>query len=59
MTWLERRAAHLAKLEQATALLREVLADDRIWFRVRQTTTRSLEQLEVAQTQLQEQDIPL
>lgn len=56
--WKIERDALVVCLESARANTRLVRDDPKVWHRVRQSTQRALEQIEVAIQQLEEQEAP-
>jgi hypothetical protein len=57
--WQIERDLLISHLKVAEERVRSVHADPKIWHRVRQSAQRALEQIEVAMTQLAEQEAPL
>jgi hypothetical protein len=57
--WAFERATLMKDLKDAHDCLALVLKSPNIWHRVRQTSQRALEQVEVAMQQLSEQEAPL
>lgn len=58
-TWKLEQAILIRHLLDASVHVREVHKNPKIWHRVRQSTQRALEQLEVALKQISEQEVPL
>lgn len=56
--WQIERDLLISHLQVAEEKVRSVHADPKIWHRVRQSTQRALEQIEVAIQQLKEQEAP-
>lgn len=57
--WEVERDILVSHLKVAEEHVRSVHADPKIWHRVRQSTQRALEQIEVALKQVSEQEAPL
>ena len=57
--WTDERDRLTKELKDSHDCLARVLNSPKIWYRVRQTSQRALEQIDVAMQQLSEQEAPL